>query len=130
MASSYHKLGMVAHQRGRLDEAAEWYARSLAITEELSDRPGMASSYHELGRVAQRRGRLDEAAEWYARALAIKEKLGNRTTLALTYSQLGLLADEQQQSRSGAGMDGPMRGAIRRRSRILDRGPALASWPA
>ena len=45
-------LGMVAQLRGRLDEAADWYARALAISEELGDRPGMASSYHELGKVA------------------------------------------------------------------------------
>ena len=47
---------MVAQGRGRLDEAADWYARSLAISEELGDRPGMAPSYHQLGMVAQRPG--------------------------------------------------------------------------
>ena len=49
MASSYHQLGMVAQDRGRLDEAEDWYAQSLAINEELGDRPGMATSYHQLG---------------------------------------------------------------------------------
>ncbi len=78
MASSYHQLGTVAQDRGRLDEAADWYAQSLTIKEELGDRPGMASSYHQLGTVAQRRGRLDEAADWYARSLAIEEELGDR----------------------------------------------------
>ena len=71
MAASYHQLGMVAQDRGRLDEAEDWYARSLAIDEELGDRPGMATSYHQLGMVAQDRGRLDEAEDWYARSLAI-----------------------------------------------------------
>ena len=89
VATTYHRLGMVAQARGRLDEAAEWYARSLAISEELGDRPRMADGYHELGRVAQARGRLDEAAEWYARALAISEELGDRPGMANTYDQLG-----------------------------------------
>ena len=34
LAVAYHQLGMVAQDRGRLDEAADWYARSLAIEEE------------------------------------------------------------------------------------------------
>ena len=82
LAVIYHQLGMVAQDRGRLDEAADWYARSLAISEELGDRPGMAASYHQLGMVAQDRGRLDEAADWYARSLAIKEELGDRPGMA------------------------------------------------
>jgi tetratricopeptide (TPR) repeat protein len=77
------------------DEAAEWYARSQAIRQELGDRPGLADSYHQLGMVAQDQGRLDEAAEWYARALAIREELGNRPGLAASYGQLGLLAEQQ-----------------------------------
>ncbi len=98
MAISYHQLGMIAQERGRLDEAADWYARSLAIEEELGDRPGMASSYHQLGMVAQRRGRLDEAAEWYARSLAIEEELGDRRAMANSYGQLGLLAEARGNS--------------------------------
>ena len=73
----------------------------------------MAASYHQLGIVAQDRGRLDEAADWYARSLAIKEELGDRPGMALTYGQLGLLAEEQRQSRPGAGVDSPVRGAVR-----------------
>jgi hypothetical protein len=34
MADGYHQLGMVAQLRGRLDDAADWYTRSLAIKEE------------------------------------------------------------------------------------------------
>jgi tetratricopeptide (TPR) repeat protein len=35
MAKTYHQLGMVARQRGRVDEAEAWYRRSLVIEEEL-----------------------------------------------------------------------------------------------
>ena len=34
---------MTAQDRGRLDEADDWYRKSLAINEELGNRPGMAS---------------------------------------------------------------------------------------
>jgi tetratricopeptide (TPR) repeat protein len=92
LAVMYHQLGMVAQARGRLDEAADWYARSLAICEELGDRPKMANNYHQLGTVSQARGRLDEAADWYARSLAIKEELGDRPKMANSYHQLGRVA--------------------------------------
>ena len=55
-ADTYYQLGLVAQYRGLMDEAENWYRKSLAIQEELGDKPGMASSYHQLGRVAQTAG--------------------------------------------------------------------------
>ena len=72
MASTYHQLGIIAQDRGRLDEAEDWYRKALAIKEELGNRPGMASTYHRLGMTAQDRGRLDEAEDWFRKALAIE----------------------------------------------------------
>jgi tetratricopeptide (TPR) repeat protein len=92
IAGIYRLLGMTAHDRGRLDEAEDWYRKALTIKEDLGNRPGMASSYHELGTTAYLRGRLDEAEDWYRKALTIKEDLGNRPGMALTYGQLGITA--------------------------------------
>jgi tetratricopeptide (TPR) repeat protein len=92
LATTYYQLGMVAQDRGRLDEAADWQARSLAIREELGDQRRTASSYHQLGNVAYQRGRLDEAADWYARSLAIREELGDRPGMTGSYHQLGNVA--------------------------------------
>ncbi len=89
---TYHQLGIVAQQRGRLDDAEQWYQRSLTIEEQLGDQPGMAGSYHQLGMVAHRRGRLDEAEQWYQRSLTIKEQLGNKPGMATSYHQLGMVA--------------------------------------
>ena len=50
-----HQLGMTAQARGRLDEAQDWYRKSLAINEELGNRPGMASTYAQLGLLAETR---------------------------------------------------------------------------
>jgi tetratricopeptide (TPR) repeat protein len=90
---------MTAQDRGRLAEAEDWYRRSLAIKEELGNRPGMAASYHQLGRTAQDRGRLEEADDWYRKSLTIKEELGDLRGLAMSYGQLGLLADDRHQPR-------------------------------
>ena len=89
---AYHQLGITAQDRGRLDEAEDWYRRAIHIREELGLRALLASDYHQLGTTAQARGRLDEAEDWYRRSLAIEEELGNRPGLAISYHQLGITA--------------------------------------
>jgi tetratricopeptide (TPR) repeat protein len=103
IATTYHQLGMVAEDRRRLGEAADWYARSLAIEEELGNRPGMAATYVQLGNVAYRQEKLDEAAGWYARSLGIKEELGDRPGMALSYHGLGLVAGKRGRLDEAAG---------------------------
>ena len=90
--STYHELGMVAQDRGRLDEAADWYAKSLAISEELGDRPGHGGQLPPARHGRAGPGRLDEAADWYRKSLAIDEELGDRPGMASAYHQLGNVA--------------------------------------
>jgi tetratricopeptide (TPR) repeat protein len=93
----YHRLGITAQVRGRLDEADDWYRKSLAIKESLPHRPDVASTYHQLGNTAQGRGQLDEADDWYRKSLIISEELGDRPQMALTYGQLGSTAQDRWQ---------------------------------
>jgi tetratricopeptide (TPR) repeat protein len=92
IAVLYHQLGRTAQDRGRLDEADDWYRKSLTIKEERGDRPGMANTYHQLGMTAEARGRLDEADDWYRKSLTIEEERGNRPGMAVSYHQLGITA--------------------------------------
>ena len=93
IATTCHMLGYVAQEHGRLDDAENWYRRSLTISEELGNRPNMAGTYHQLGNIAERQGQLDQAEDWYRRSLAISEELGNRPNTAITYHQLGMIAE-------------------------------------
>jgi len=43
-----HQLGRVAQDRGQLDQAENWYRKSLTIEEETGDRPGMAMTFGRL----------------------------------------------------------------------------------
>ncbi|MEU4349131.1 tetratricopeptide repeat protein [Streptomyces sp. NPDC023838] len=95
LATGYHQIGMVAQHRGRLEEAEEWYRKSLAIEELLANRSGMASSYHQLGIVSQLRGRMAEAEEWYRKSLAITQELGNWVGIASSYHSLGMVAQHR-----------------------------------
>ncbi|MET8853619.1 tetratricopeptide repeat protein [Amycolatopsis sp. NPDC004625] len=89
-----HQLGIVMQDRGRLDNAEQWYGRSLAISEELGDRSGMSRSYHQLGSVAEVRGRLHDAEQWYRRSLAISEELGDRSGMSRSFHHLGSVAED------------------------------------
>ncbi|MFD9563189.1 tetratricopeptide repeat protein [Streptomyces sp. NPDC059994] len=95
IATGYHQIGMVAQHRGRLEEAEEWYHKSLAIEEGLGNRTGMAGSYHQLGIVSQLRGRMTQAEEWYHKSLTIKEELGNQAGMARSYHALGMVAQHR-----------------------------------
>jgi tetratricopeptide (TPR) repeat protein len=97
IAVIYHQLGIASYLLGRLGEAEDWCRKSLAIKEELGNRPGMASSYHQLGVIAQVRGQLKDADDWYRKSLAIEQELGNRPGMAVTYNQLGNVAHLRQQ---------------------------------
>jgi tetratricopeptide (TPR) repeat protein len=96
IAAAYHQLGVTSQDQGRLDEAEDWYRKSLAVEEGLGNRPGMAGSYHQLGTIAEDRGRLDEAEDWYRKSLAIKEGLDNRPGMAGSYFQLGIIAHRRR----------------------------------
>ena len=71
MASSYHQLGIAAQHRGRPEQAEDWYGKSLAIDEELGNRPGMASSYGQLGLLAEARQQPRQALEWIIRCVTV-----------------------------------------------------------
>ena len=92
IAVLYHHLGTTARDRGQLDEADDWYRRSLAIDKELGNRRSMAETYSRMGVTAQDRGRLDEADDWCRRAIQIHEELGLREDLAGDYHRLGAIA--------------------------------------
>ncbi len=94
MSVSYHQLGMVAQDRGRLEDAEGWYRESLVIKEDLGNGPGMAASYHQLGMVAQERQQLEDAEGWYQKSLVIHEDLRDGPGMATSYHQLGIVAHQ------------------------------------
>ncbi|MFL6077252.1 MAG: tetratricopeptide repeat protein [Mycobacteriales bacterium] len=91
----YLQFGLVARQRGRLDEAEDWFSRALALYEERGDSAGVAHSHHEFGKLAVRQGNLDEAEDWLRRALAMYEQLGDRNGVGNSHYELGTVALRQ-----------------------------------
>ncbi len=80
LAVTYHQLGVVAQAGGRLDEAQQWYLKSLTLSEKLGNRPNMAMSFGQLGLLAEARGRPEEALEWMIRSVALFEEFPHPAT--------------------------------------------------
>ena len=91
-AAVYHQMGEVALKRWRLDDAEEWYGKSLAIIEEGEDRSPVADDYYGMGLVRQYQRRYTEAKDWFSRSLDIHQRLEDVEEMVKDYRSLGLCA--------------------------------------
>lgn len=91
-AAVYHQMGEVALKRWRLDEAEEWYAKSLAIIESGEDRAPVADDYYGMGQVRQYQRRYTEARDWFSKSLDIHQRLEDVEEMIKDYRSLGLCA--------------------------------------
>ena len=91
-AAVYHQMGEVALKRWRLDDAEEWYTKSLAIIEEGEDRAPVADDYYGMGLVRQYQRRYTEARDWFSKSLDIHQRLEDVEEMIKDYRSLGLCA--------------------------------------
>ncbi len=91
-AAVYHQMGEVALKRWQLDEAEEWYTKSLAIIEEGEDRSPVADDYYGMGLVRQYQRRYTEAKDWFSNSLDIHQRLEDVEEMVKDYRSLGLCA--------------------------------------
>lgn len=94
-AHAYHSFGMIALEKGSLEESEQWYRKSAEIEEGLCNDERAAATYHELGRVLEKKGELGEAEEWYRKAKEVWENVSNENGAARTYHQLGVVAQKR-----------------------------------
>ena len=91
-AAVYHQMGEVAIKRWRLDEAEDWYTKSLAIIESGEDRAPVADDYYGMGLVRQYQRRYTEARDWFSKSLDIHQRLEDIEEMVKDYRSLGLCA--------------------------------------
>ena len=91
-AAVYHQMGEVALERWQLDQAEEWYTKSLAIIEEGEDRASVADDYYGMGLVRQYQRRYTEARDWFSKSLDIHQRLEDVEEMVKDYRSLGLCA--------------------------------------
>ncbi len=91
-AAVYHQMGEVALKRWQLDQAEEWYTKSLAIIEGGEDPAPVADDYYGMGLVRQYQRSYTEARDWFSKSLDIHQRLEDVEEMVKDYRSLGLCA--------------------------------------
>ena len=89
VAAVNHQLGVIAQRHRRLEEAGEWFLKSLAIIEDGEDKAAVADDYHSLGQVKQHQQLYAEAQEWFKKSLEIHQALQDPEEMVNDYRALG-----------------------------------------
>jgi len=87
--------GLIAQQRGDLDEAERRYKEALAAYRALGEESDEAIELNDLGNVARQREDYKKAERYFRQALALAEKLEDEEGQAVRAGNLGLLALDQ-----------------------------------
>jgi len=90
-AIAYHNLGMIATQRGDLDDAAESLSRSATIAARIEDIHLEGLCQLNRADVAHRQGQYEEALRRAEAALGIFEQLGSRADKSDVYRVIGMV---------------------------------------
>ena len=91
-ATALQRLGSIAREQARYDEARDLHQRSLHIWQELGDEGGVAVSHDYLGFVAWMSGDNETAEDQCSLALAAFKRAGDLRSTATTLVNLGAAA--------------------------------------
>jgi len=90
VAAVYHQMGVLEQHRWHLDDAEEWYQKSLVIIEKGEDEASTADDYYCIGQVKQHQRYYTEAKEWFSKALDVHQRLQDPEELVKDFRALGL----------------------------------------
>jgi tetratricopeptide (TPR) repeat protein len=90
-AYAFNNKGVLANEKGDIDNAMFYYRKALDIQEDIKDKEGMAGSLNNLGFVYNHLGDIPKALEYYHQCLRISEELNNKVGVATVLNNLGLI---------------------------------------
>lgn len=89
--ATFHRLGILAADMGRLQEAEHYYQQALALRRAAGDLAGEGEILNDLALLAERLGNLETAERSYQQALALRQQAGSLAGVAETLNNLGML---------------------------------------
>jgi tetratricopeptide (TPR) repeat protein len=95
-ATTYHQMGILAHELQDFDNAQHYYQQALDIFIKSGNRLNQAVTYQQMGRINHDLKNLDKARDYYQQALVIFIEYDNRLYQANTYCQMGKIDHDLQ----------------------------------
>lgn len=89
-ARALNLLGAIALESGRLEEAATYFMRSLAVAEHSEDHATVGRCSNNLGIVSDQQGDYAKAVSWYRLALAAYQQAGLERGIVETHHNLAM----------------------------------------
>lgn len=93
-AKLFNSLGAVRFMAGELEQAAEYFTRSLRIWEELKDAPRMASVYNNLAGIAHLRQDFNTARDLWVKSMVLLKETKQTYQLLDVLGNLGAAVDK------------------------------------
>jgi len=93
LATAYNGIASNLDSRGEIQDALEYYTRSLEINQEIGERSGEAEVYNNLGFTHYNLGNIDKAMDYFTRAIGLYEELGRKYKMAITLNNIGVIYD-------------------------------------
>ena len=90
LATGLRAVGNLKFSKGEIDDALEYYGKSLEASKQIDDFKGTATTLANMGVMKHIKGDLDGAFEYYNEALTIREKIGNKSGIADSLNNIGL----------------------------------------
>jgi tetratricopeptide (TPR) repeat protein len=73
------------------EKALDYYQQSLAIREQINDRPGLAKTFNNIGTSYLSSGKLDIARDYFERSLTISEETNDASEIANSLLRIGTI---------------------------------------
>lgn len=88
--------GYLKNTQGDIIEALAYYTKSLKISEQANDEPGIATMLNNIGGIYKNQGKIPKALEFYDRSLKVNKRIGNKLGMANAINNMGIIYSYQK----------------------------------
>ena len=74
---------------GEIEQAMDYYEKSLKISEEIGDKMGIAVVLNNMGLIFKASGDFNKTLDYYTKSLKIKEEIGDKEAIAVSLNNIG-----------------------------------------
>jgi serine phosphatase RsbU (regulator of sigma subunit) len=95
--NALNNLGFLSLNQGKIEDALEYYFKSLKIRESIKDYTGMATSYNSIGSIYSNQGELEKAKDFFEKSLVMRKIIGAPKGIAYCLNNLGFLFEQKKE---------------------------------